>query len=197
MIEEELSKIWKSSPQEEQIKFDKSRFLLDVQSNIDDFYQQMKGLFLRESLGVIIAVPLIVYFAFTTTVLLTKVAFLLLALWIVYIMYLLRRIKHTVPDQFSMSYLEYLKETKKYLEESKRYRETVILWFILPPGFLMWLGLFGSNFTDPDNLKPQLIAGAIFLLIGTIVYWTNSRSAKKYVGPKLEKVNGLIKTLEE
>jgi len=41
-MEEELIKIWQSSPNQERIKFERSRLMMDVQSSMDDFNKKIK-----------------------------------------------------------------------------------------------------------------------------------------------------------
>lgn len=197
MIEEELSKIWKSSPFQEQVKFDKSRFMLDVQSKVDDFYKQVKILYIREALGAFIAIPMFIFYAFLVPHLLTKIGFVLIVLWSGYILYVLKQSKGKVPDQYTLNYLEYLQETKKFLEESKRDRETVLTWYILPFVASIWLAMVGFYLDNPGSLNGLLTAGVISLVVSICIYLLNLRSAKKVVAPKLDKVNELIRSLQE
>ncbi|WP_338765611.1 hypothetical protein WAF17_02000 [Bernardetia sp. ABR2-2B] len=197
MLENELSKIWKSSPKQEQVKFDKSRFMLDVQSSVDDFHKQMKSMYIRESLGVFIVVPMFSYYAFNASHILTKIGFILVALSALYILYVMKKSKDKVPNKFSMSYLEYLQKTKEYLEDSKKNRETVIIWYILPIVLSLWIAMIGMYLTEPNKLNGLLIMGVISVVISIVLHFLNKRSAKKFVVPKLEKVNSLIENLKE
>lgn len=196
MIDDELIKIWKSSPLQEQVKFDKSRFLLDVQSSVDDFYKQMKTLYIRESMGAFVAMPMFIAYAFLMPHILTKIGFILVALGVGYILYVIKKSKSKMPDQFAMSYLQYLQKTKEFLEESKRNRETVLIWYLLPIVAPLWLSMVGFYLNDSDALNYMLIAvgGSILASIG--IHFMNRRSVKKLVVPKLEKVNDLIKTMK-
>ena len=42
MIEDELVKIWQSSPNQERVKFEKSRLMIDVQSSLDRLHRFVK-----------------------------------------------------------------------------------------------------------------------------------------------------------
>lgn len=197
MIEEELSKIWKSSPQQEQVKFDKSRFMLDVQSSVDEFHKQMKMLYIREALGAFITIPMFSIYAFLFPHLLTKIGFALVVLCSIYILFVIKRSKDKVPNQFSMNYLEYLQKTKAYLEESKRNRETVLIWYVLPFVVSIWLAMTGMYLEHPDTLNGLLVTIVVSLLVSIGIHFMNQRSAKQVVAPRLEKVNNLIKSLQE
>lgn len=197
MLEDELSKIWKSSPNQEQVKFDKSRFMLDVQSNVDKFQKQMKQLYIRESLGSFIAIPMFAYYAFLAPHILTKIGFIMVALCAVYILYVIKKSKGQAPNQFSMSYLEYLQQTKTYLESSKKHRETVLQWYVLPMVLSIWVAMLGVYFEDPAALHVLIITGIVSVIASISIHFMNLRSAKKFVAPKLDEVNNLIETLQK
>ena len=105
--------------------------------------------------------------------------------------------KDLVPDKFSMSYLEYLKKTKVYLEDQKRLRESVFLWYVLPPVVAIWAMIGGTYLDNPENLTLLIYTIVISLVAGTGIHFMNVRSSKKVIVPRLDKVNELIKTLEE
>ncbi len=197
MLDKELSKIWKSSPQQEQVKFDKSRLLLDVQSSVDTFHKQMKALYIRESLGVFIVIPMFSFYAFQAQHILTKIGFISVVLSALYILYVLKRSKDKTPNQFAMNYREYLQKTKEHLESSKKNRETVLIWYVLPIIGSLWVAMLGMYFTDPEMLNGLLIMGAISVFVSIVIHSLNQRSAKTFVEPKLEKVKNLIRSLEE
>ncbi|NLR93339.1 hypothetical protein [Flammeovirga agarivorans] len=197
MLENELSRIWKSSSKEEQIKFDKSRLLIEVQAKVDDFNKQMKILYIREALGSFIAIPMFTFYAFVAPYILTKVAFGLIALWAVFILLVIKRSKAKVPDQFNLKYLDYLQQTKAYLEEQKKFRENILTWYVLPFVLFTWLGLLGIYQEDPEALDTLAIIGIGSLVVGIVIHYLNLRSSRKVVVPRLEKVNTLISTLQE
>ena len=196
MIEEELIKIWQSSPTQEQVKFNKSRLMIDVQSNLERFHSSMRWLYLRESLAAIIVIPIFISYVFFIPILLTQIASILIALWGIAILVLMHKLKKRKPEEHSMSYAAYLRKTRDYLEIQKKLREKIILWYVGPCMafcYLFMLGMMLENASDTN----YIIGAAVYcLILGAVIYILNKRSAKKFVAPKLEKVNGLLKTLE-
>ena len=93
MIEQELIQIWKSSPQVEQVKFEKSRLMMDVQSSLDRFHKATKRLIFIESMAAIIVMPIFIAYVFVIPVLLSKIASAMIAIWIGYVMYVMRKMK--------------------------------------------------------------------------------------------------------
>lgn len=197
MLENELSKIWKSSPQEELVKFDKSRFMLDVQSSLDGFQKEVKIMYLRESLGAFIAIPMFSYYAFLLPNILSKVGCTLVVLFCIVILYLMKTRKDMVPDKFSMNYLAYLQKTKLYLEDQKRLRESVFLWYVLPLTICIWIMIGGIYLDNSDALNLMITIIIVSLPVGIGIHFMNLRSSKKVIVPRLNKVNNLIESLQE
>ncbi|MFK7952967.1 MAG: hypothetical protein AB8B73_08990 [Ekhidna sp.] len=171
--------------------------MLDVQSSVDDFYKQMKMLYIREAMGAFIAIPMFIFYAFLVPHVLTKIGFILVALGAVFILYIMKKSKRKTPDQFSMSYLDYLLKTREFLEESKKNREKIIVWYILPIVVPLWLAMGGMYLNDTESLNFMLITVGTSVLVSIGIHFMNRRSANKVVAPKLEKVNNLIKSMQE
>lgn len=197
MIEEELINIWQSSPHQEQVKFDKSRLMIDVQSSLDRFHKSMRGLYLRESLAAIIVIPIFLWYAFVIPILITQIASVLIALWAVGLLVFMHKLKKKKPDEHSVSYLEYLRQTKAYLHIQKKLREKIGIWYVGPFMVLCYLFMLGMMLENSSDKIYILGAAAYCSVLGFIIYIFNKRSAKKYVAPKLEKVESLIRTMEE
>ncbi|MEP1034779.1 hypothetical protein [Ekhidna sp.] len=197
MIEKELSKIWQSSPHQEQVKFKKSRLILEVDSNLDRFHGETKWLHLREALGAIIAIPIFGYFGFTAPYLLTKIGALLMVLWATYILLVIKRTKKKKPAELSENYLQYLLKTKEYLQLQIKLRLSIFTWYVLPCMTFSYVFALGFFLENPEATKLIVGGGVYCLFIGYMIYFLNRRSAKKVVEPKLNKVNELINTLEE
>src|SRR5882762_8339565 len=112
MIEEELIKIWQSSPNQERIKFEKSRLMIDVQSSMDRLHKNIKYRDLREQIAVAVVIPAFAYTAYAIPHLLSKAASLLIVGWAIYISIRLRNAKKHKPGAFTETYLDYLHKTK-------------------------------------------------------------------------------------
>ena len=197
MIEEELIKIWKTSPFQEQVKFERSRLMMDVQANLDQFHKSMKWLYLRESLGAIATIPMFTYFVFQAPNIVSKIGAGLIALWACYILFVVKKTKKKSPDGSTANYMQFLKDTKDYLDLQMKLRLSIFYWYVLPFLSFCYLFMLGFILEKSADLVFILGAGIYCLVIGIAIYYLNRRSAKKFVGPKLEKVTSLIKTMEE
>lgn len=197
MIDEELKRLWQSSPQQEQVKFEKSRFMVEVQSGVDRFHKDMKRLYIREAMSAFMVIPIFALYAFIFPQILTKIASGLIILWGIYVLFVIRKTKQKKPAQYADNYLGYLRQTKIYLELQKKLRDTVWLWYVLPLvsfSFLFMVGLFKDK---SDGAKSILISAIGCVVVGLVIHVLNKISAKRFVKPKLDKVNELIQTLEE
>ena len=195
MIEEELIKIWQSSPNQERVKFEKSRLMLEVQSNTDRRHRSIYHRDLRELIAAIIVIPVFAYYAYVIPYTLTKIASILTILWAIYVILRLRNARKHKPSAFTESYLEYLRGTRKYIEVQKQMIDDILYWYILPCWAIVTLGLAGF-IGVPGKLK-GIIQTEVLGGVGSIgVYFLNKRADKKQLMPRLEKIDDLINIME-
>jgi len=194
-MEEELIKIWQSSPNQERIKFEKSRLMLDVQTSMDHFHRKVKYRDLAEQLGVLIVIPAMAYSAYAIPHLITKLASVLTIGWAAYIFIVLRNSKKHKPGAFTESYLEYLYRTREYLHIQKRLLDNILYWYILPGAGLTML--FTMGFGLEGRLKPILKMGVGNVVLAVASYFLNKRAVKLQILPRLTKVDELISVMEK
>lgn len=132
MIEDELITIWQSSPKVEQIKFEKSRLIIDLQSSLDSFHKAVKYRDLREIIPAIVMIPLLAHATYTTPHTLSKIGAALGTIWCIYVIFRLTKAKKHKPSAFSENYISYLNKTREYLIVQKQLLDTVLYWYILP-----------------------------------------------------------------
>jgi hypothetical protein len=196
MIEDELIKIWQSSPNQERVKFEKSRLMIDVQSSLDRFHKAIRNRDLTETIAAIIVIPVFAYYAYIIPHTATKIASVLIALWAVYVVIKLKKARKSKPGAFTETYQEYLYKTREYLIVQKKLLDTVLYWYILP-GFafilLFLLGFIGM----PEKHNYIIKTGTLSTVLGVLVYFLNRRAVKKRITPRLEKVDELIKVMEK
>jgi hypothetical protein len=191
MIENELVKIWQSSPNQERVKFEKSRLMIDVQSTVDQIHRKIKYRDLAEQLGAILVSPVFIYYAFTIPFLLTKIASILIVVWAMYVIFRIRQAKKHKPGAFTDNYLQYLHTTKKYLLVQKDMIDNVLYWYILPAMILMFMFILGPGVT-PERMSKLTSMGILNIFIGAATYYLNKRAVKKQLLPRLEKIDKLI-----
>jgi hypothetical protein len=195
MMEEELIKIWQSSPNQERIKFEKSRLMIEMQSSMDRLDRAIKYRDLREYLAIAIVIPAFAVSAFVLPSLLSKVASVLIIGWAIYIGFKLRDAKKKKPSAFSETYLDYLHKTREYLLVQKQMLDSVIYWYILPGISLTMLFFLGFGITGRIKSIVNFALGNIALAVAT--YYINKRAVKTELAPRLKKINELIRLLEK
>jgi hypothetical protein len=196
MMEEELRIIWQSSANEERLKFEKSRLIMDVQLSLDRIHKSIRFRDLIETIGAMTVVPVFVYYAYTIPFTLSKIASVLIALWAIFVIVQLRKAKKHKPGAYTETYLEYLLKTRDYLLVQKRLLDTVLYWYILPCLALMFLFLMGF-IGIPEKFTWLMITATAAVVSGIIIYFLNKRAVKKGIIPRLNKVEELIKLMEE
>ena len=197
MMEDELIRIWQSSVNEEQIKFQKSRLIMDVQSNLDRFDRAVKYRDLTEIVGAILMIPLFTYQVYAIPFPLSKIASALIVIWLAYVIYRLRQAREYKPTPLTETYIDYLHKSREYLQIQKRLSDTVTYWYILPSISASLLFIIGGYLGGRIGTQTFIIIiiGAIVLGIG-LYLWT-MWLLKKYLLPKLEKLDELIEVMEE
>jgi hypothetical protein len=196
MMEEELIKIWQSSPNQERIKFEKSRLMIEMQSSMDRLHRSIKYRDLREYVAIAIIIPAMAVSAYAIPFLVTKVASLLTIGWVIYIGAKLRNAKKKKPSAFTETYLEYLHKTRDYLLLQKQMLDSVIYWYILPGISLTMLFVMGFGVTG-NRLKFLIKYGLLNVALAVATYYLNKRAVKKELIPRLEKIDELIRVLEK
>ena len=194
-MEEELIKIWQSSPNQERIKFEKSRLMLDVQSSMDRLHRSIKYRDLREQIAVAIVIPAFAYTAFAIPHLLSKVASVLIIGWALYILIRLRKAKKHKPGAFTETYLQYLHKTKDYLLIQKQLLDSIMYWYILPGMTLTMLFFMGFGVVGRSVQIIKYALGNVALAIAT--YFLNKRAVKREFIPRLAKIDELINLMEQ
>lgn len=192
MIEDELVKLWQSSPNQERIKFDKSRLMLDVQSGIDRLERAIKYRDLRETLAVVIISPFFIYEGYTNPFVLSKIACGLIVLYGIFVVFWLNQAKKHKPGQVTETYLEYLRKARQHFDAQKHLLDTVLYWYILPAYVSLSLFTLG-----PGNVD-VIIRMQIFLLaLSAGIYYLNKRAVTKILVPKLAKIESAIRMMEQ
>src|SRR6218665_1616141 len=115
MTEEDLIKIWQSSPNRERVKFEKSRLMAEVQTSVGGLHGMIKY---GNRTTMIIAPMIVLVFAFYIYLIpftLSKIGSGLTLLFSTNAFMRFRKAKKGMPKDFTGTYLEYLKKTQTFL----------------------------------------------------------------------------------
>ncbi len=195
-MEDEIIKIWQSSPEVERIKFEKSRLMLDMDSSLKRIHRVWKYMVIRETLAGIIVIPVFAYVAYTHPFALTRIGSTLIVLSVIYILFRLLRIDRQKPNNYSETYLDYLYKTKEVLGIQKKSLDNVVYWYVLPiyPGLILFLLGFVHI---PEKINLILLTFSLAIVVAIALHFLNRRAAKKEFIPRLQKIDELIKVMEE
>lgn len=196
MIEDELIKIWQSSPNQERIKFEKSRLILEVKSSLDKIQKSWKYMVIRETIAAIITILGFMFATYYVPFTISKVGTIWIVLSVIYMLIRIRSAKKYKPTDFEETYIDYLYKAKEHLNAQKKLLDTVLYWFILPvfPGFILVLMGF---IHIPEKRKLIVITALAFVILAILAHFLNKRAVKKEFYPRLEKIEELIKVMEE
>lgn len=203
MIESELITLWQSSPQHERIKFEKSRLMLDVQSNLDGFDKAVNQRdFLEIGAAIFVVIPIFAYQAYHQPSTLAKFGAVYIVVYCLYVVYRLLETKKGKPSEHS-SYLEYLRQSKVYLMRQKNLLDSALYWYILPglAGFAIMLMGMLDLYNKPwgEIIRTKKVWIGILACAAVIVFLPalNKWSVKKELVPRIKKVDELLQLLDE
>lgn len=197
MIDDELIKIWQSSPEVEQVKFEKSRLMIDMQASLNRFDKQAKYGILSEQIAVCIIIPVFSFYIYFVPFWLSKVASLFLVIWAVWYMFRLRRMKKLKPNSVKVNYIDYLHQTRGYLQILKAMSDTALYWYLLPGILGALLFTLGPIIEGVLNGSKMIFVLSIVIGTGIALYFYIKWMAKKVYVSRLEKLDELIGTMEE
>jgi hypothetical protein len=195
MTEAELTKIWQSSTNQERLKFDKSRLLLELQSSMDHFHRKIKFRDIREQAIAIVMMPVFVYTAFTIPHVVSKVASGLIVVLAISLIVRIRAAKEYKPGDLTETYVNYLYKTREYLQIQKRMLDSLHVRFLLPSMILVFL--FLSGFLGVPGKATSLVEASIAnVVVHVVVFIIAKLDVQSQFVNRLEKVDELIKAME-
>jgi hypothetical protein len=196
MIEDELIKIWQSSSNQERIKFEKSKLMIELQSSLGVLHRWWKYIEQVNLISALIAIPPFIFAVFWAPFISMKIASVLIIIWSIYIGVRMSRIKKIRPSGLEENYLQYLEKTRAYLLGQKRLLETSLDWPILTiyPIFLLF---FVGLWEIPLARYIATIAFSALVGIGIYEFYLSKRRVKNEIMPRINRIDELIKTLKE
>lgn len=196
MIEEELIQIWQSSSNQERVKFEKSKLMINMKSSLDRFHKSVKYRDLTETINAIISIPFLAYMVYKFPYTLSKIGALLMTLCLVYVIIKLKSLNKHKPNTLTNSYIDYLYQCRNYLYLQKKMRETAPIWYILPLLTGVVLLVLGAILNIDGNVFAKTVVLIIIVVCGLVIYFYNIWIIKKQYIPRLKKMEALIKAME-
>jgi len=195
MIEDELIKIWQSSSNQERIKFEKSKLMIELQSSLKRLDKWWNYIELSETVLAIFGVLLSTFLLFKIPFILTKIALALMIICAVYLIIKYRGVKKFQPSDLENNYLNYLKKNREYLQAQKKFLKTYFYWGILPVYPIILLFTISVWEKVPIHLITLINVATIG--IGIYGYFLNKKRVKREITPRISGINELINQLEK
>ena len=196
MIEDELINIWQSSSNQERLKFEKSKLMIELQSSLGRLNRWWKYRVLVEIVAAIITIPTFAFIAYWVPFTTSKIASALIIIYVVHIIARLLGIKKFKPSDLEENYLEYLKKSREYLEAQRNLLETYNYWGALPLYPILFLFLVG--FWEIPSKRYLIIIVYLFMVgIHLFGYILNKRRVKNEIIPRINRIDELIESLKE
>lgn len=209
MLEQELKNIWKNSSQVEQIKFDLSRLVIDLDSKMQGLKKAIRRRDRREIGASVVGIPLFAYLAYELPFPIAKLAALLNIGHFIYLIIKFRGMqKKKRPVDFAASFTEQLDDQKSDMQRQVKLLDSVLWWYVLPPYLLNILLIVGIGDPAAYNWSPLLIdsvpvmsSAKVTMIIGlgifyALIVWMNKRVVKKTLKPTIREIDKVLLQLE-
>ncbi|WP_411031827.1 hypothetical protein [Spongiimicrobium sp. 3-5] len=195
MIEDELIKIWQSSSNQERIKFEKSKLMIELQSSLKRLDKWWNYLELSETVLAVFGVLLSTLLLFKIPFILTKIALGLMIICAIYLIIKYRGVKKFQPSDLEKDYLSYLKKNREYLQAQKKFLKSYFYWGILPVYPIMLL--FTISIWEKVPIYLIVLINVASIGIGVYGYFLNKKRVKKEINPRISGIKELINQLEQ
>ena len=195
MIEDELIKIWQSSSNQERVKFEKSKLMIELNSSLGRLHRWWKYMEFFEVALAIFGILVGVFVIFKIPFVLIKIAIVLIILIAIYLIFKYIGVRGFKPSDLEENYLDYLKKNKQYLEVQKKFLKTYVYWGILPVYPIMLL----CNIAVWEKVPVEFILfnNVAAIVIGIYGYFLNKKRVKNEINPRIASVDELINELKE
>jgi hypothetical protein len=195
MIEDELINIWQSSNNQERLKFDKSKLMLELQSSLGRLHRWWKYIEQVNVISALITIPLFTFIVYWAPFISMKIGSVLVIVWSIYVGIRMSGVKKLKPSDLEENYLQYLEKTRVYLFAQKRILETSLNWAILaiyPIILLFFIDLW------ENPLARYIAVGAFLALVGIGIYeyYLSKRRVKNEILPRINRIDELIESLK-
>jgi hypothetical protein len=193
MNEQEIKNIWQSSGNEEHLQFDKTKLILDLESDLKRFRKAIKYRDWREIGIALLMIPLFGFTAFKIPFLLSKIGAIVIVGWCILLIFRILGAKRKETILPTETYLDYLTKSRQYLLAQYKLLDTVLYWYVLPSVTGILLFFMGFDL----SLFKQIFYVVIVVGVGIGTYLLNKYAVKTGILPRLKRVDGILKDLEE
>lgn len=195
-MEDELIKLWQSSSNQERVKFEKSKLMLELDSSLDRLHRWWKYLELVELISLVIGIISFAFIVYWVPFINVKIASILIIIIGIVTMIQILTLNKRKPNNLEDNYLKHLKRTRAYLKAQKKLLATYFYWGILPLFPIMLLFLF-DFWQIPEKRTIIIVTYVGTIALGLYGYFLNKKRIKNEIDPRITKVDALIKELKE
>jgi len=196
MIEDELIKIWQSSSNEERIKFEKSKLMLELDSSLGRLHGWWKFMERVNIISAVVTILPFIFVIFWIPYTSMKIASVLIIIWAIYVGLRMLSIKKIKPSNLEENYIQYLEKTRSYLFAQKRMLETSLNWAILAI-YPICILFFISVWEKPLARYIAVISFLTLIGVGIYEYYLIKRRVENEITPRIKKVEELIEAIKE
>lgn len=187
MSDEELKEMWAGGKKTGAVSFNASKLSDELDNKLESSKHVIQARNNREIYTAFALMPIFLMIAVFVHPLLSKAGALLIIPYCGLVIYVLKRVQRYKNVDASLPLREYLAQYRDYLCKERYLLQMAGWWYIIPAIFCMSLFFIGLQ---------KYIALVPLLLVGAIGWYYNSKGARDYFDPLLEKIDADIIAIE-
>jgi len=193
MDNQDFKQIWQAGNNKDFVKFKPEQISKEIISKLDKFNKAVKRNAYTEIVVAIILIPVFSYLAIEIPFVLSKIGAIIITLSLFLIIYKILQAQKKEMENFDLPMQEFLLNRKQQLLKQIQLIDSVLYWYILPPGIGVLLFVIGAS----ANLLTLIISLVFALSVYVFIYIINKRAVKKRFKPLLEELENCINELNK
>lgn len=184
--------IWQASNKKDLVKLKTDKLSTEIVSKLNKFNKKTKLNVYTEIIVAILMIPFFTYLVIVIPFVLSKIGAGIIAISMVFIIFKMIASLKKENKSIDLPLRDYLLNRKQHLLKQIRIIDTVLYWYILPPGIGVLLFIIGFKTSTLALVFSLTISVVVYLIIFVI----NKQAVKKYFIPLLKELENCIDELK-
>lgn len=183
--------IWQASDKKNLVKFEPDELSTEIVSKLNKFDKKTKRNVYTEILVALIMIPFFTYLVIVIPFVLSKIGAGIITASMLLIIFKMTSSLKKENKSIDLPMRDYLLNRKQHLLKQIKIIDTVLYWYILPPGIGVLLFIIGFKTSTLLLILSLTISVVVYLAI----YVINKQAVKKHFKPLLKELENCIDEL--
>jgi hypothetical protein len=191
MDNQDFKAIWQASNKKDLVKFKPDKLSTEIVSKLNKFNKKTKLNVYTEIIVAILMIPFFTYLVIVIPFVLSKIGAGIIATSMFFVIFKMTSSLKKENESIDLPMRDYLLNRKQHLLKQIRIIDTVLYWYILPPGIGVLLFIIGFK----TNTLLLILSLTISVVVYLAIYVINKQAVKKYFKPLLKELENCIDEL--